>query len=241
MTIGIYCLKFDGTDKVYIGQSNNIEKRLYQHIYKLKNKTNSIKLQRAYEAFGAPTLEILIICSEDTLDMYENLTIKYYNAVDRGLNTYDESRGRRNHKGLEGDSNPCSKYTNELISKVFMHIINNPEHTLSQVSKIFNISTSTLGAITALTQHTWLKDKYPLEYNILTTRKGLSTKGYKYCAEALGIKYTPIISPTGEIFNVTNISEFARNNGLSKSNLCCVLNGSRKSHKGWKLCPLERL
>lgn len=36
MTTGIYCLRFKGTDKVYVGQSNNIIYRFNQHIRSLK-------------------------------------------------------------------------------------------------------------------------------------------------------------------------------------------------------------
>lgn len=239
MTVGIYCLRFIGTDKVYIGQSNNIKIRFYQHKYKLENGTGTVKLQEAYHLYGTPMLHILLICTENMLDTYENLIIKHYNSVNNGFNSYDESRGRRGHKGLQGDENPTSKYSNELIASAFLHIVDNPKDTLEKVSKIFNISISTLGAVTSLSQHKWLEDQYPSEYNELRNRKGLNQKGYKYCAEALGIIYPQIINPDGKVFEVSNLSKFARDNGLMKSNLCSLLKGHRKSHKGWRLLPCQ--
>jgi hypothetical protein len=42
------------------------------------------------------------------------------------------------------------------------------------------------------------------------------------------------ISPTGELFEGANISQFCREQNLSNSMMCKVLNGKRKQHKGWK-------
>jgi len=48
----------------------------------------------------------------------------------------------------------------------------------------------------------------------------------------LAKKYA-FISPTGELFEGTNISQFCREQNLSNSMMCSVLNGKRKQHKGW--------
>jgi hypothetical protein len=42
------------------------------------------------------------------------------------------------------------------------------------------------------------------------------------------------ISPSGELFEGTNISQFCREQNLLNSMMCKVLNGKRKHHKGWK-------
>lgn len=48
------------------------------------------------------------------------------------------------------------------------------------------------------------------------------------------VKNYSFISPTGELFEGTNISQFCREQNLSNSMMCRVLNGKRKQHKGWK-------
>ncbi len=48
------------------------------------------------------------------------------------------------------------------------------------------------------------------------------------------VKKHRLISPQGEEFTFTNIAEFARQNGLDRSNLTNVINGKAKSSKGWK-------
>jgi hypothetical protein len=46
-------------------------------------------------------------------------------------------------------------------------------------------------------------------------------------------KYS-FISPDGKLFEGTNVSQFCREQNLSNSMMCRVLNGKRKQHKGWK-------
>lgn len=42
------------------------------------------------------------------------------------------------------------------------------------------------------------------------------------------------ISPNGDIVKVVNVSEFCRDNNLSRYHINSVYNGNRKHHKGWK-------
>jgi predicted GIY-YIG superfamily endonuclease len=67
MTSGIYKLKFEGTSKVYIGQSVNIEKRFKEHIRSLKNRTSAKKLLSGFDTFGHPSIVILEECKDKDL------------------------------------------------------------------------------------------------------------------------------------------------------------------------------
>ena len=68
MSKGIYLLRFKGTDKVYIGQSLNIEYRYRDH---LNPANRSQKLSEAFILYGNPTLEILCEATDDELDDLE--------------------------------------------------------------------------------------------------------------------------------------------------------------------------
>lgn len=60
MTIGIYSLYWEEQDLIYIGQSQNIERRFTEHLYKLKNNTHTnYKVQKAYITYGLPSTNIL--------------------------------------------------------------------------------------------------------------------------------------------------------------------------------------
>ena len=47
-----------------------------------------------------------------------------------------------------------------------------------------------------------------------------------------------LLSPAGEIVEFNNLSDFCLLNDLDKGHISKVVNGSRKSHKGWRL-PLN--
>jgi len=90
MTIGIYCLSFNNTDKVYIGQSVNIETRFKNHIWHLGSTTEILcgntKLFRAYKKHGTPIITILVTCSIEELDVNEISLIREFDSVNNGFN-----------------------------------------------------------------------------------------------------------------------------------------------------------
>jgi hypothetical protein len=229
MTIGIYALRFNGTEKVYIGKSKSIESRFTKHKYRLKNGYANYKLMEAYALYGPPILEILLECTEDKLEYLENETIIKFDAVNNGLNINTKSSGGI---GLMGDKHGNSKYKNNTIELVFDLLIDNTNY-IKEISNKTNVSIDVIRDISKCKSHRWLKDKYPEKYLILESLIGTRNKGIS--AKQRSIVYPSITSPTGEVFNIENISEFARQHGLNKSHLCGVLNGKRKTHLGWAI------
>src|SRR5665648_95087 len=120
MTCRIYILRFKGTDQVYIGQSNNIEKRTTAHIYKMHSGTASIKLQQAYTAYGEPIYEVLSECSKEELDLFETETIEIFNSYHNGLNSRDDATVGNS---LQGQLHPNAIFSNEQVIDVFNYII----------------------------------------------------------------------------------------------------------------------
>lgn len=229
MTIGIYSLKFNGTNKVYIGKSKNIENRFTKHKHRLINNKANYKLMEAYRLYGLPTLEILLECEEEELENFENETIQIFDAVNNGLNINTKSSGGI---GLFGDKHANAKYSNELIEKVFFLLIQNSLY-FKDIEDCTGVNIGTIRDVSKCKSHKWLKDKYPNEYRLLESLIGTRNKGIS--AKQRSIKYPIVLSPIKEEFNIENISEFARQYKLNKSHLCGVLNGKRKSHLGWRL------
>lgn len=228
MTIGIYLLKFSGTDKVYVGQSLRIEERFIKHKLKLKNGTANYKLLEAYRLYGSPNLEIICTCTEQELNSLENEMIEIYDSVNSGYNIRTLAVGGH---GLSGELHGNSKYQNDDIIEVFELLINT-NNSFITIHNITGVSIHTIRDISKGKAHKWLADYDNLGYNKLISLIGSRDKN---TAKDQGKIYPLLLSPEGIVHNITNISSFAREHNLNKSHLCGVLNRLRKTHKGWKL------
>lgn len=238
MTCGIYKLVFEGTSKVYIGQSENIKIRFSRHLSKLKYGIAPVKLQEAYNTWGIPTLVELLVCNSSDLNNMENIAIQEYDAVVNGFNTLDKA-GPPN---LSGTNNGNSKYSREQVLDVFLTAISSPELTQQQLSDISGVSISSVRDIIYGKTHKWLQEEFKEAYNTLLEMRNTKCRltHLKYSnnssSATLGKEYPTLLSPTGvEYNNISNVREFAKNNDLSQSCLCMVLNRQRHQHKGWKL------
>lgn len=84
--IGIYKIT-NPNNKVYIGQSNNIEKRFSQHRLNTNNKENN-KLYESFRLYNIENhiFEIIEECSIELLNERERYWQDYYNVLENGLN-----------------------------------------------------------------------------------------------------------------------------------------------------------
>lgn len=90
---GVYKLYFEKSNNFYIGSTTeNFKQRFRRHIHDLKlNKHCNILLQRAYNKYGIPNIEILEICSSENCikreQHYLNTLKPYYNICKKAGNT----------------------------------------------------------------------------------------------------------------------------------------------------------
>lgn len=85
MIIGIYMIKNMHNNKVYIGQSANINKRWNNHRSKLENNSHENKhLQDSYNKYGKDNFEYTIICEcrKEELNDLEKYYIRKYHSYD---------------------------------------------------------------------------------------------------------------------------------------------------------------
>ncbi len=231
MTIGIYVLNFTGTDKVYVGQSVNIERRYLKHVSNLKlekdrldGNVKNIKLFNAYCKYGEPSLSILEVCPLIELDTKEISWIEEFDSVDFGYNICSGGRSGR------GVHNGSSIYTESQILGAFELLLDSA-NLYSDISLKVGIPTSCISGIATGQIHMWLQDKYPDRYEImlstLSIRQKLSNElGHKKIhAKELGIVYPIVIDTDGIEYSITCIREFASVHGIDGGNLIKMLDG----------------
>ena len=110
MSIGIYKIKNLLNDKVYIGQSVDIEKRWSTHKTELKNNYHyNIHLQSAWNKYGEDNFSFDVIekCEEDLLDEKECYYIELLNTMDSEHGYNLVSGGTKNRK-----------FTNETLKRM---------------------------------------------------------------------------------------------------------------------------
>jgi len=86
---GIYMLYSDIDSRIYIGSSNNLQRRIRKHFYELKiNKHHNIHLQRFVNKYGLDNLKVKIInyCEVQNLMELEIKYINLYKTLTTGFN-----------------------------------------------------------------------------------------------------------------------------------------------------------
>lgn len=87
---GIYALRNLSDNKVYIGQSRNLEKRKTTHFWMLRNNRHfNVHLQRAFNRGDQFEFTVLEYCVPSKCDEREIFWISQYNATKDGYNLCD--------------------------------------------------------------------------------------------------------------------------------------------------------
>jgi group I intron endonuclease len=160
MTCGIYLLGFTNTEKVYVGQSTNIEKRFLAHCNDLRKGTHTARLNFAFLNYGLPELEILEICNKERLNELEKIHISLWHAVTNGFNYLHLPGGG----SCKGEHNSRSLYKDSQIISLVDHILINCNSSLVTISEETGISYNVVKNIVSGKSHTWLQDILPEKY-----------------------------------------------------------------------------
>lgn len=163
MTCGIYKIKNKINNKIYIGQSINIERRWCEHKSRSLNKENkdcNMKIYEAIKTYGLNNFELSIIekCEKEELKDREIYWINYYNSMDFNFGYNTDNGYIPTHFTKLNDTeynNLCEDLKNNFLS-------------LEDISKKYNISLSYIYEINRGDNFRKNKnEKYPLrEENI---------------------------------------------------------------------------
>lgn len=94
----IYAIKNKLNNKMYIGETNNIQKRINNHFNKLKNNSHyNYKLQEEYNLYGKENFDVIIL-DEVEDNLADSKEVYYISKYDSYLNGYNLSGGGEKSK-----------------------------------------------------------------------------------------------------------------------------------------------
>lgn len=235
MSTGIYALLFNGTDKVYIGQSTDINNRWHSHISKLKQGDAPLKLQKAYEKYGEPSIHTIEECEQESLYKKEREYIIEFDSYNNGFNS---SPGGEGGNTSTGDLNARASHTNETYIEV-LRLLATSVLSSFEISQIVGVTPGIVQKISSGQSHKWLEKAEPELYSQLIERRKL---GRQKLLMNRNRKYNMVFNPEGVEYNLerVNIPDFCKEHGLSYSKLSGLLNGHVIQYKGWHTGKYEK-
>lgn len=91
ITCGVYKITNTVNGKIYVGSSTNLERRRFDHYFRLRSNKNNHPIQSDFNKYGESNLifEILEECGHDKLRSLEGSYIRLLNTTDKnyGYNT----------------------------------------------------------------------------------------------------------------------------------------------------------
>lgn len=216
---------------MYIGLSQNVYARKKEHFYLLsKGKHTNYKVQNAYNTYGMPEHVLLELCPIYNLSNREVYWSNEFNALGaNGLCLVEPGV-----VGFGTNAN-SSKYPRATILKVFALLSSNNQYSYAQIANRTKTNKSLAYEIKSGNTHRWLSAEYPVRY-----RKMLIREPRKNSILYLRGNSTKIISPDNREYDVVSIKDFVVDIfGTYDKTICTglgrVLDGTRKTYKGWRL------
>jgi len=235
---GIYKITCLVNNMIYVGQSKNVKKRLYDHKSHLKNNNSHNKhLQYTWNKYGKDNFifEVIENCDLHLLDEREEYWIQYYDSYKNGFNQTSGGVGI-------GINNKVYKYRGYGKDKTKIVVNLNTRERFDNYTELYN--------------------KYKVTINdIKIIESGIrkTARGYYWCFDFYGINdeeelknkkkskllsvsllHTPIKViniTTNEIFN--SINEVARQYKINPSLINACINKKQKSTGGYIFMKYE--
>lgn len=156
---GIYMIVFPN-NKIYIGLSNNIKRRMKEHNQDFRV---DLPVSRAIQKYGKIEkfylLEEIDAENRKLLQEREKYWIAYYHSNEKGIGYNLTSGGDGTGAGAE---NVSAKFTEEEIQEIYEDIKNHPELKLQDLAKKYNISVGGISEINNGKTYFHKDEIYPL-------------------------------------------------------------------------------
>lgn len=109
----VYCIRNITNDKIYIGQTKYLFKRIQSHV--CGSKKSTLPLYASIRKYGLESFEVTVISNNidvDQIDFIETYLINYYNSFNRQIG-YNTCLIARSTKGVK-----CSDATKQKLSAI---------------------------------------------------------------------------------------------------------------------------
>lgn len=128
----VYKLTNKINNKVYIGQTNNIKRRIQEHKHDVKTKSH---IHRAIKKYGWESFSVEVLYYGPEYDEEERKWVQYYDSTNKEKG-YNITTG-----GISslGEGNPAAKLTQREVDNV-IELLKNTNKTCQQISQELNIS-----------------------------------------------------------------------------------------------------
>lgn len=149
---GIYKIT-SPSGKIYIGQSNNIKRRMVEHLYRSNKSNCKLYTSIRKHGFDNHNIETLFISENDyEKNKMESVYIRYYNSIENGLNHIDEDAKINGFLGKKHTIENINKIRermngvtptwaiDKMKKSVFCEYTNKTYDSISQCAKDLNIS-----------------------------------------------------------------------------------------------------
>lgn len=233
MTCGIYKLTFEGDPRVYVGQSVNIEKRVYEHNRLLVNNQHiNSKLQTHYNSTKVlPTHSILETTEPILLDTREVFWISYYNSYQRGFNMTPGGQA-----GGRGPEHPGSAYSKETYIRILKALVET-QLSVPEIAQELKVSDSIVSNISKLCNNYWLELEDPELYSklkLINKAGGRSSVFFKNNCKPICV-FNLHTGETHEIYSLQDSSNLIKESAVALAKL--VYKKQKVLSSGW--CLLE--
>lgn len=227
--IGIYKITNKINNKVYIGQSIDIEKRWRAHIYRSTKEEYQEYLYQAIRKYGINKFDFSIIeeCSSDQLDEREQYWIEYYDSYKNGYNMTIGGNGNRENCEKANEKRKVAVLAYQLDGTFYKEF-----ESISLASRetgvhIFVIEQCLNGNNQRGGNYQWKKKEDNFEEKISSYQKRIKSTAVK-------IEQYDLNNNLLNTFN--SILEASKITGVSRRSIMRVCNGEQNSTKGyiWK-------
>lgn len=153
---GIYMIKNEINQKVYIGQSKNIAYRWIRHRYDLNNNCHvNSHLQNSWNKYGSKkfTFKIIEECNIEDLNNREQYWILFYNSFKNGYNLDYGGQGVSGYKHTQEEVSKMRRIQSPLVILQFDTSFNFIERYEGGVSHIYKCLGYTKSSVAARCEH----------------------------------------------------------------------------------------